>query len=54
MRAPLRLIVTIAAGALAVAGGSTLADAHDGGGQHRGKRDGNPGPQPVPRPRRAD
>ena len=50
MRAPRRLMVTIAAGPLAVAGGSTLADAHDGG----GKRDGNPGPQPVPRPRRAD
>ena len=33
MRAPRRLIVTIAAGALAVAGGSTLADAHDGGGK---------------------
>ena len=32
MRAPRRLIVTIAAGALAVAGGSTLADAHGGGG----------------------
>jgi hypothetical protein len=43
MRAPRRLIVTIAAGALAVAGGSTLADAHDGGGhdgggKHHGKR----------------
>ena len=43
MRAPRRLIVTIAAGALAVAGGSTLADAHDGGGKggsagdHHGK-----------------
>jgi hypothetical protein len=33
MPVPRRLIVTIAAGALAVAGGSTLADAHDGGGQ---------------------
>jgi hypothetical protein len=44
MRAPRRLIVTIAAGALAVAGGSTLADAHDGGGNggdHHGKRHGN-------------
>jgi hypothetical protein len=46
MRAPRRLIVTIAAGALAVAGGSTLADAHDGGGnggsggEHHGKRHG--------------
>ena len=46
MRAPSRLIVTIAAGALAVAGGSTLADAHDGGGhdggggKHHGKRQG--------------
>jgi hypothetical protein len=46
MRAPRRLIVTIAAGALAVAGGSTLADAHDGGGNggnggdHHGKRHG--------------
>jgi hypothetical protein len=43
MRAPRRVIVTIAAGALAVAGGSTLADAHDGGGQggqHHGKRHG--------------
>jgi hypothetical protein len=45
MRAPRRLIVTIAAGALAVAGGSTLASAHDGpghdgrgDGDHRGKR----------------
>ena len=44
MRAPRRLIVTIAAGALAVAGGSTLADADDGGGHgngdggHHGKR----------------
>jgi hypothetical protein len=37
MRAPRRLIVTIAAGALAVAGGSTQANAHDGGG-NRGKR----------------
>ena len=43
MRAPRRLIVTIAAGALAVAGGSTLADAHDGpghdgdNGEHHGK-----------------
>lgn len=36
MRAPRRLIVTVAAGALAVAGGSTLADAHDGGG-HEGQ-----------------
>ncbi len=40
-----RLIVTIAVGALAVAGGSTLADAHDGGGHdgngdHHGKRHG--------------
>jgi hypothetical protein len=34
MPAPRRLIVTLAAGALAVAGGSTLADAHDGGGHH--------------------
>jgi hypothetical protein len=44
MRAPRRLIVTIAAGALAVAGGSTLADAHGGGGHHgkdRGKHKGN-------------
>jgi hypothetical protein len=45
MRLPSRLIVTIAAGALAVAGGSTLADAHDGGGHggggdHHGKRHG--------------
>ena len=47
MRAPRRLIVTIAAGALAVAGGSTLADAHGGGGKgdgdgggHHGKRHG--------------
>jgi hypothetical protein len=46
MRLPRRLIVTIAAGALAVAGGSTLADAHDGpghgggGGDHHGKRHG--------------
>jgi hypothetical protein len=46
MRAPRRLIVTIAAGALAVAGGSTLAEAHDGGGkggnggEHHGKRHG--------------
>jgi hypothetical protein len=47
MRAPRRLIVTIAAGALAVAGGSTLADAHGGGnggnggngGEHHGKDD---------------
>jgi hypothetical protein len=39
MRAPRRRIVTIAAGALAVAGGSTLADAHDGPG-HDG-RDGD-------------
>jgi hypothetical protein len=44
MRVPGRLIVTVAAGALAVAGGSTLADAHDGpghdggGGDHHGKR----------------
>ncbi|HSS58423.1 MAG TPA: hypothetical protein VLK59_10485 [Solirubrobacteraceae bacterium] len=43
MRAPRRLIVTIAAGALAVAGGSTFADAHGGGGnganggKHHGK-----------------
>jgi hypothetical protein len=45
MRAPRRLIVTIAAGALAVAGGSTLADAHDGpghdSGKHHGKRQGH-------------
>ncbi|MGZ6644285.1 MAG: hypothetical protein ACXVFT_20990 [Solirubrobacteraceae bacterium] len=44
MRAPRRPIVTAAAGALAVAGGSTLADAHDGGGNggdHRGKHHGN-------------
>jgi hypothetical protein len=46
MRLPRRLIVTITAGALAVAGGSTLADAHDGpghdggGGDHHGKRHG--------------
>ena len=40
MRVPGRLIVTIAAGALAVAGGSTLASAHDGGGAH-GKRHGH-------------
>ena len=46
MRAPRRLIVTIAAGALAVAGGSTLADAYDGGGhvgdggEHHGNRHG--------------
>lgn len=44
MRAPRRLIVTIAAGALAVAGGSSFADAHDGpghggsDGDHHGKR----------------
>jgi hypothetical protein len=43
MRAPRRHNVTIAAGALAVAGGSTLADAHDGpghggGGDKHGKR----------------
>jgi hypothetical protein len=43
MRVPSRLIVTITAGALAVAGGSTLADAHDGpghdgGGDKHGKR----------------
>ena len=36
MRVPSRLIVTVAAGALAVAGGSTLADAHDGPGHHGG------------------
>jgi hypothetical protein len=48
MRAPRRLIVTITAGALAVAGGSTLADAHDGGGngngnggEHHGRRHGH-------------
>jgi hypothetical protein len=43
MRAPRRLIVTIAAGVLAVAGGSTLADAHGGGhhGNDRGKHKGN-------------
>jgi hypothetical protein len=43
MRAPRRLIVTIAAGALAVAGGSTLAEAHGGGhhGKDRGKHKGN-------------
>ena len=47
MRVPSRLIVTITAGALAVAGGSTLADAHDGGGSggnggdHHGKHHGN-------------
>jgi hypothetical protein len=47
MRAPRRLIVTIAAGALAVAGGSTLVDAHDGpghdgdSGKHHGKRQGH-------------
>jgi hypothetical protein len=44
MRVPSRLIVTIAAGALAVAGGSTLADAHDGGGnrgKHHGKNKGH-------------
>jgi hypothetical protein len=43
MRAPRRLIVTIAAGALAVAGGSTLADAHDGPGHdgQGGKRHGH-------------
>jgi hypothetical protein len=45
MRVPRGLIVTITAGALAVAGGSTLADAHDGhghggGGDHHGKRHG--------------
>jgi hypothetical protein len=46
MRVPRRLIVTIAAGALAVAGGSTLADAHHGpghdgsGNDHHGKRHG--------------
>jgi hypothetical protein len=45
MRLPSRLIVTIAAGTLAVAGGSTLADAydgggHNGGGDHHGKRHG--------------
>ena len=40
MRLPRRLIVTIAAGALAVAGGSTLASAHDGGGGEHGKRHG--------------
>ena len=40
MRVPSRLIVTIAAGALAVAGGSTLADAHDGGGGGGGKHHG--------------
>jgi hypothetical protein len=43
MRVPRRLIVTVAAGALAVAGGSTLAYAHDGpghGGQN-GKRHGH-------------
>jgi hypothetical protein len=43
MRLPSRVIVTITAGALAVAGGSTLADAHDGpghgvGGDEHGKR----------------
>jgi hypothetical protein len=43
MRAPRRLIVTLATGALAVAGGSTLADAHDGPGHdgHGGKRHGH-------------
>ena len=44
MRVPSRPIVTIAAGALAVAGGSTLADAHDGGGnrgKHHGKNKGH-------------
>jgi hypothetical protein len=44
MRVPHRLIVTIVAGALAVAGGSTLADAHDGGGnggKHHGKNTGH-------------
>jgi len=43
MRAPRRLIVTVAAGALAVAGGSTLASAHDGPGHdgHGGKRHGH-------------
>ena len=43
MRAPRRLIVTIAAGALAVAGGSTLASAHDGPGHDggAGKRHGH-------------
>jgi hypothetical protein len=43
MRAPRRLIVTIAAGVLAVAGGSTLADAHGGGhhGNDRGEHKGN-------------
>ena len=56
MRAPRRLIVTIAAGALAVAGGSTLADAHDGPGQdgageHHGKRHGQRRPRPAQRQR---
>jgi hypothetical protein len=37
MLAPRRLLVTVAAGALAVAGGSTLADAHGGGGGHHGR-----------------
>ena len=47
MRTPRRLIVTIAAGALAVASGSTLVDAHDGpghdedSGKHHGKRQGH-------------
>jgi hypothetical protein len=44
MRVPHRLIVTIVAGALAVAGGSTLADARDGGGnggKHHGKNTGH-------------
>jgi hypothetical protein len=47
MRAPCRLIVTIAAEVLAVASGSTLADAHDGGGnggdagEHHGQPHGN-------------
>jgi hypothetical protein len=43
MRAPRRLIVTIAAGALAVAGGSTLAHAHGGGnGGNAGELHGQP------------
>lgn len=43
MRAPRHLIVIIAAGARAVAGGSTLADAHGCGhhGKDRGKHKGN-------------
>jgi hypothetical protein len=47
MRLPSRLIVTVAAAALAVAGASTLADAHDGpghdggGADHHGKRRGH-------------